>query len=45
MRNYRMLEYYLCYCEAGFLQQSIGTVHLLLTKPRTLRAPLASSDF
>ncbi len=43
-RFIRMWEYYLCYCEAGFLQQSIGTVQLLLTKPQTLRAPLTSSD-
>jgi cyclopropane-fatty-acyl-phospholipid synthase len=29
----RLWEYYLCYCEAGFLQRSISTVHILLTKP------------
>jgi len=43
-RFMRMWEYYLCYCEAGFRQQAIGTVQLLLTKPRTLRPPLTSSD-
>lgn len=43
-RFIRMWEYYLCYCEAGFRQQSIGTVQLLLTKPRSLRAPLTSTD-
>ncbi len=43
-RFIRMWEYYLCYCEAGFRQQSIGTVQLLLTKPESLRAPLTSTD-
>jgi cyclopropane-fatty-acyl-phospholipid synthase len=43
-RFIRMWEYYLCYCEAGFRQQSIGTVQLLLTKPQSLRAPLTSTD-
>jgi cyclopropane-fatty-acyl-phospholipid synthase len=44
-RFIRMWEYYLCYCEGGFRQQSIGTVQLLLAKPRALRAPLASTDY
>jgi cyclopropane-fatty-acyl-phospholipid synthase len=43
-RFIRSWEYYFCYCEAGFRQQSIGTVQLLLTKPQTLRAPLTSTD-
>jgi cyclopropane-fatty-acyl-phospholipid synthase len=43
-RFMRSWEYYFCYCEAGFRQQSIGTVQLLLTKPQTLRAPLTSTD-
>jgi cyclopropane-fatty-acyl-phospholipid synthase len=30
----RMWEFYLCYCEGGFLERQIGDVHLLLTKPR-----------
>jgi cyclopropane-fatty-acyl-phospholipid synthase len=29
----RMWEYYLCYCEGGFLEQSISDVHLLAVKP------------
>lgn len=29
----RMWEYYLCYCEGGFLEQDIGTVQMVLTKP------------
>ncbi|MGD2113022.1 MAG: cyclopropane-fatty-acyl-phospholipid synthase family protein, partial [Gammaproteobacteria bacterium] len=42
-RFIRMWEYYLCYCEGGFRQQSIGTVQLLLTRPGTLRQPLTGS--
>jgi len=30
----RMWEYYLCYCEGGFLERQIGDVQMLLTKPR-----------
>ncbi len=36
----RMWEYYLCYCEGGFRERAIGTVQLLLTKPRCQREPL-----
>ena len=43
-RFIRMWEYYLCYCEGGFRQQSIGTVQLLLTKPDTLRQPLTGTE-
>ena len=28
-----MWNYYLCYCEGGFLERSIGAVQLLLVKP------------
>jgi cyclopropane-fatty-acyl-phospholipid synthase len=44
-RFIRMWEYYLCYCEGGFRQQSIGTVQLLLTKPGTLRQPLTGTQY
>jgi len=44
-RFIRMWQYYLCYCEGGFRQQAIGTVQLLLTKPRALRKPLTSTDY
>ena len=44
-RFIRMWQYYLCYCEGGFRQQSIGTVQLLLTKPQVLRPPLTSTDY
>ena len=29
----RMWEYYLCYCEGGFMERQLGDVQLLLTKP------------
>ncbi len=29
----RMWEYYLCYCEGGFLERAIGTVQVLMGKP------------
>ena len=28
-----MWEFYLAYCEGGFLERSIGVSHLLLAKP------------
>lgn len=39
-RFIRMWRYYLCYCEGGFLERSIGTCHLLLAKPDARRGPL-----
>ncbi len=33
----RMWEFYLCYCEGGFKENSIGTIQLLLTKPNCKR--------
>jgi cyclopropane-fatty-acyl-phospholipid synthase len=30
----RMWDYYLCYCEGGFLERQIGDVQMLLTRPR-----------
>ncbi len=35
----RMWEFYLCYCEGGFRENSIGTIQLLLTKPLCRREP------
>ena len=29
----RLWEFYLCYCEGGFLERSISVVHLIATKP------------
>lgn len=36
----RMWEYYLNYCEGGFMERDIGTVQMLLTKPRCARVPI-----
>jgi len=30
----RMWDYYLCYCEGGFLERQVGDVQMLLAKPR-----------
>jgi cyclopropane-fatty-acyl-phospholipid synthase len=38
----RLWEYYLCYCEGGFEERQLGDVQMLLTKPRSRRASLAS---
>jgi len=37
----RMWEFYLCYCEGGFLERQLGDVHALFTKPGCRRAPIA----
>jgi cyclopropane-fatty-acyl-phospholipid synthase len=37
-RFVRMWEFYLCYCEGGFIERSIGDVQMLLTRPRCQRA-------
>ena len=29
----RMWEFYLCYCEAGFIERAISDIHMLLVKP------------
>ncbi|MGE8501137.1 MAG: class I SAM-dependent methyltransferase [Pseudomonas sp.] len=39
---YRLWEFYLCYCEGGFLERTIGTAQLLLAKPAARPAPLYS---
>ncbi|MEO4047528.1 cyclopropane-fatty-acyl-phospholipid synthase family protein [Pseudomonas sp. CAU 1711] len=36
----RLWEFYLCYCEGGFLERSIGTAQLLLAKQGARPAPL-----
>ncbi|MCL4149443.1 UNVERIFIED_CONTAM: hypothetical protein GTU68_022526 [Idotea baltica] len=33
-RFIRIWEYYLCYCEAGFRTRTIGTLQLVLTRPK-----------
>jgi cyclopropane-fatty-acyl-phospholipid synthase len=35
----RMWEFYLSYCEGGFRERTIGTVQLLMAKPRCLQLP------
>jgi cyclopropane-fatty-acyl-phospholipid synthase len=42
-RFIRMWRYYLCYCEGGFMERTIGTCHLLLAKPGARPAPLAGA--
>jgi len=38
----RMWEFYLCYCEGGYVERQLGDVQLLLTKPGCrLPTPLA----
>ncbi|MCJ8168095.1 SAM-dependent methyltransferase [Atopomonas sediminilitoris] len=36
----RLWQFYLCYCEGGFLERTIGTVQLLLAKPEARPTPL-----
>ncbi len=36
----RLWEFYLCYCEGAFLERNIGTVQMLLAKPRNRRVSL-----
>ncbi len=38
----RMWDYYLCYCEGGFEERQLGNVQMLLTKPRSRRAVIAT---
>jgi len=38
----RMWDYYLCYCEGGFEERSLGDVQMLLTKPGSRRASIAT---
>lgn len=37
----RMWDYYLAYCEGGFLEQAINVSHLLFTKPGCTRSAVA----
>jgi len=38
----RLWEFYLCYCEGGFLERQLGDVHMLLAKPGCRRAPITT---
>jgi cyclopropane-fatty-acyl-phospholipid synthase len=37
----RLWEYYLCYCEGGFIERQLGDVQILLAKPRATPAAQA----
>jgi cyclopropane-fatty-acyl-phospholipid synthase len=41
-RFIRLWEFYLAYCEGGFAERTLGDVQMLLTKPGSRRAALAS---
>ncbi len=41
-RFVRMWEFYLCYCEGGFAERQLGDVQMLLTKPDSRRAAIAT---
>ncbi|MSQ04474.1 MAG: hypothetical protein EXR40_00595 [Nitrosomonadaceae bacterium] len=38
----RMWQFYLCYCEAGFIERVIGDAQLLLIKPQCRLPPLTA---
>ena len=38
----RMWEFYLCYCEGGFMERALGDVHILLSKPEARRDPITA---
>jgi len=38
----RLWEFYLCYCEGGFIERALGDVHILLSKPDCRRAPITA---
>jgi cyclopropane-fatty-acyl-phospholipid synthase len=42
-RFIRMWQFYLCYCEGGFLERSIGTHQILFAKPACRIEPLLGS--
>jgi len=38
----RLWEFYLCYCEGGFIERALGDVHILLAKPGSRRAVISA---
>ena len=38
----RLREFYLCYCEGGFMERALGDVHILLSKPGARREPITA---
>jgi len=39
----RLWEFYLCYCEGGFMERALGDVHMVLAKPGSRRSPITLS--
>ncbi|WIO74836.1 cyclopropane-fatty-acyl-phospholipid synthase family protein [Porticoccaceae bacterium LTM1] len=39
-----MWEFYLCYCEGGFLERALGDVQMLLVKPLNRQSPLITAN-
>ncbi|MEM6797283.1 MAG: SAM-dependent methyltransferase, partial [Acidobacteriota bacterium] len=42
-RFIRLWEFYLCYCEAGFMERATGDLQLVLSKPEDRGEPLLAS--
>jgi len=40
----KMWEFYLCYCEGGFIERALGDVHLLLAKPSNKRGAIRAGN-
>jgi cyclopropane-fatty-acyl-phospholipid synthase len=38
----RLWDFYLCYCEGGFIERALGDVHMLLAKPACRRSPITT---
>jgi len=38
----RLWEFYLCYCEGGFIERALGDVHILLAKPGSRNAVISA---
>jgi cyclopropane-fatty-acyl-phospholipid synthase len=38
----RLWEFYLCYCEGGFMERALGDVHILMAKPSSRRAAITA---
>lgn len=40
----RLWEYYLCYCEAGFIERYTGVIQMLMNKPGYARETISAAD-
>jgi cyclopropane-fatty-acyl-phospholipid synthase len=36
----RLWDFYLCYCEGGYLERQLGDIQMVLTKPACRIAPI-----